>query len=92
MIQAVRRRSSPLAPLAGFVVTLALLVASPGPGLAGGWVRTRDGWEREEALLVHRHIYEPSVHPLVVATLVSLTSLMALVAFSAPGKQAGDDD
>ncbi len=56
---------------------------------ADGWVRTRDGWERESALHPHRGTYEPALHPAVLASLVTLASLLALVAFPAAESKSG---
>jgi len=46
----------------------------------GRWVRTTDGWERTSQWkwLVS---YEPALHPLVVATLQLLLTLIAIIAF-----------
>ncbi len=63
-----------------------LLANLPAAAEASRWVRTRDGWEREETLRPQRTVYEPALHPLIVTTLVSLGSLMALIAFPARPK------
>jgi hypothetical protein len=43
------------------------------------WVRTVDGWERSDRWAV-TPVWEPGVHPLVVAVGQALMSVMALVA------------
>ena len=54
----------------------------PTRSASDGWVRTRDGWERESSLRISpRHVYEPALHPGVLAALVTLGSLLALAAF-----------
>jgi hypothetical protein len=42
------------------------------------WVRTQNGWEQATW---ERRFHEPTLHPLAVATFVSLVSLTALLAF-----------
>jgi hypothetical protein len=65
------------------VVSCVLLAFGPRTANASRWVRTRDGWEHEEALRPRRRVYEPAMHPLVLASFVALASVMALVAFPA---------
>jgi hypothetical protein len=48
------------------------------------WVRTSSGWERTAWLRKHAYYY-PSVHPLVVAMLIGLTTTAALAAFPPRG-------
>jgi hypothetical protein len=74
-------RTSRRSLLSGLAIAGALLSACPCALATDGWVRTRDGWEREESLRPHQ-VYEPAVHPLVVTSLVTLASLLGLVAFS----------
>lgn len=65
------------------VVSGAMLALGSGTAIAGRWVRTSDGWEREEDLRPRPYVYEPAIHPLVLASFVTLASVMALIAFSA---------
>ena len=44
------------------------------------WVRTRDGWEPRISWAPPPRLYEPAIHPIVVATGQILTALIALVA------------
>ncbi len=46
------------------------------------WVRTTDGWERTSQWKWLAS-YEPALHPLVVATLQLLLTLIAIIAFCA---------
>ena len=56
--------------------------AVPARVVSDGWVRTRDGWERESRVRVTaRKVYEPALHPGVLAALLTLGSLLALAAF-----------
>jgi hypothetical protein len=51
------------------------------------WVRTQDGWER--SLVLQPGTQEPGlVHPLVVAGLQLLVSMLVLLAFPLTGSQA----
>jgi hypothetical protein len=52
------------------------------------WVRTVNGWEPLESLS-DRPRHRPSLHPMVVAALETLSSMFALAAFSATRGQAG---
>ena len=61
------------------------------PGGADDWIRTRSGWEHHAALSNPLAVYQPGLHPLVVAVLMLLATLWALVAFPVqPG--LGSDD
>lgn len=59
-------------------------------GAVDDWVRTRTGWERE-AKWIASSGYEPALHPVVVAALVSLVALWALVAFPVDAVESVDD-
>ncbi|MFV2066703.1 MAG: hypothetical protein ACC645_06945 [Pirellulales bacterium] len=46
------------------------------------WVRTRDGWESQIGWGPPPPLYEPAIHPIVVASGEIFLSLIALIAFS----------
>ncbi|GMQ80572.1 MAG: hypothetical protein BMS9Abin04_583 [Planctomycetia bacterium] len=65
------------------VLACQLDVGPAGAGLATGrWVRTSDGWECAGALAPRPALYTPSVHPLVFSVALTLSSVMALLAFA----------
>ena len=53
------------------------------------WVRTRDGWEPRIGWEPPPPLYEPTVHPIVVASGQILISLIALIAFSTECRSGG---
>ena len=54
---------------------------------SGTWVRTVDGWERRSDWATSRPLYDPALHPLVIAALELLVSLAALIAVTDNAKQ-----
>ena len=59
--------------------------ATGPPDSTRHWVRARDGWQiaRWERVEPTRH---PALHPGLLAAFIALTSVTALMAFSAPAK------
>jgi hypothetical protein len=60
--------------------------ASPDAPLK--WVRTASGWERPSDWSTPGGLYEPALHPLVLASGQLLVSVLALVAFQ-PARKSG---
>ncbi len=60
------------------------------PG-ADDWIRTRSGWEHHAALSGPLAVYQPALHPLVVAVLMLLAALWALIAFPVQPTAGADD-
>ncbi|MAT72987.1 MAG: hypothetical protein CMJ58_26185 [Planctomycetaceae bacterium] len=48
------------------------------------WVRTVDGWERRDMLVVGQRSAPPRLHPGLVAGFLAAASVLALAAFSSP--------
>jgi hypothetical protein len=46
------------------------------------WRRTADGWEQSHTWFRQVELYDPPLHPLVVATLQALAALFVLTAFA----------
>ena len=61
------------------------------PGGADDWIRTRSGWEHHAALSGPLAVYQPALHPLVVAVLMLLAALWALIAFPVQPAAGADD-
>lgn len=51
------------------------------------WVRTSDGWEKASTWMPLPPVYQPPLHPLVIAGLQGMLSLAALLAFPGRAKQ-----
>jgi hypothetical protein len=55
------------------------------------WVRTRNGWERETKWPGPLVVYQPALHPAVVAALIGLAALWALIAFPVEDAAGSDE-
>jgi hypothetical protein len=101
-----RKGSRPLAPSAADSLATAAVAAHSGgvanlseqmgghrgaAGKADDWVRTRTGWEHEAKWFATVGRYEPTLHPAVIAALVSMVAVWALVAFPADTARAADE-
>ena len=72
------------------IVLSVLLTICPTPlewvtecsGEISSWRRTADGWEQSHTWFRQVELYDPPLHPLVVATLQALAALFVLTAFA----------